>query len=138
MRQSILVAIALVLGTGVASAQSHLNMKEIPVKEMMMFATDVKVGSAVIPAGEYRIECDGDTVKFILMVAAKDANRIAQLTPVERALVIGTGKKVLEAPCEGRQLSEPRRTSEAILLEKNGVIVLDTLYLKGSNIAHVF
>jgi hypothetical protein len=138
MRHSILVAIGLVLGTGVASAQTHHSIKEIPVKEMMVFATDVKVGSTIVRAGEYRIECDRDTMKFVLLVAAKDADRIAQLTPVERSLVVGKGKIVLEVPCKGPALSEPRKSTEAMLVERSGVFTLDVLYLKGSNVAHVF
>ena len=138
MRQSILVALGLMLGTGVAAAQSHHDVTEIPVKEMMVFATDVKIGSAIVRAGEYRIECNGDTMKFFLLVAAKDADRVAQLTPVERSIVVGNGKKVLEVPCKGRALSEPRKTTEAILGEKNGIFTLDTLYLRGSNVEHVF
>ncbi len=138
MRHSILVAIGLVLGTGVASAQTHYGMKEIPIKETVVFATDVKVGAAIVRAGEYRIECDRDTMKFVLVVAAKDADRIAQLTPVERSLVVGKGKTVLEVPCKGEALSEPRKTTEAVLLEKNGVFTLNRLYLRGSNVEHVF
>ena len=138
MRQSILFAIGIVLGTGVAAAQTHQGMTEIPVKEMMVFATDVKVGAAVIPAGEYRVECDRDTMKFFLLVAAKDIERVAQMTPVERSLQVGKGKKVLEVPCKGRELSEVRKTTEAVLLEKNGAFVLNTLYLRGSNVEHVF
>jgi hypothetical protein len=138
MRQSILVAIGLVLGTGVAAAQTHHNIQEIPVKETMVFATDVKVGATLIRAGEYRIECNGDTMKFYLLVAAKDADRIAQLTPVERSIIVGNGQKVLEVPCKGRALSEPRQATEAMLLEKNGVFTLDVLYLRGSNVEHVF
>lgn len=138
MRQSILVAIGLVLGTGVAAAQTHHAATEIPVKETMVFATDVKVGATLIRAGEYRIECDGDTMKFFLVVAAKDADRIANMTPVERSITVGRGKKVLEIPCKGRALSAPRQTTEAMLLEKNGLFTLDVLYLRGSNIEHVF
>lgn len=138
MRHSILVAIGLVLGTGVASAQTHHSIKEIPVKETMVFATDVKVGATMIRAGEYRIECDRDSMKFVLLVAAKDADRIAQLTPVERSLVVGKGKTVLEVPCKGQALSEPRKSTEAVLLEKNGGFTLNLLYLRGSNIEHVF
>jgi len=141
MRHSILVAIGLVLGAGVAAAQTHQThqgVKEIPVKETMVFATDVKVGATILRAGEYRIECDGDTMRFYLLVAAKDADRIAQLTPVERSIAVGHGKKVLEVPCKGRALSEPRATTEAMRLEKNGVFTLDVLYLRGSNVEHVF
>lgn len=138
MRQSILVAIGLLVGTGVASAQSHQGVAEIPVKEMMVFATDVTVGATIIRAGEYRIECDRGTMKFVLLVAAKDAERVAQMTPVERSLVVGNGKKVLEVPCKGPELSEPRKTTEALLAHKDGVFTLDVLYLRGSNIAHVF
>ena len=138
MRQSILVAIGLVLGTGVAAAQTHHGINEIPVKETMVFATDVKVGATLVKAGEYRIECNGETMKFYLMVAAKDAEFVANMTPVERSIAVGNGKKVLEVPCKGRALSEPRKTTEAMLLEKNGVFTLDVLYLKGSNVEHVF
>jgi hypothetical protein len=138
MRQSILMAMGLLLGTGVASAQSHHGITEVPVKEMMVFATDVKVGATILRAGEYRIECNGDVMKFVLLVAAKDADRVAQLTPVERSIIVGSGKKVLEVPCKGRALSEPRKTTEAILGEKNGLFTLDTLYLRGSNVEHVF
>jgi len=138
MRQSILMAIGLVLGTGVAAAQTHHGITEIPVKEMMVFATDVKVGATLLRAGEYRIECNGDTMKFYLLVAANDADRIAQMTPVERSITVGNSKKVLEVACKGRALSAPRATTEAMLLEKNGVFTLDVLYLRGSNVEHVF
>jgi len=141
MRQSILVAIGLMLGAGVAAAQTHqphLGVPEIPVKETMVFATDVQVGTTLIRAGEYRIECDGDTMKFYLLVASKDAERVANMTPVERSIAVGRGKKVLEVPCKGPALSGPRATTEAMLTEKNGVFTLDVLYLKGSNIGHVF
>ena len=138
MRQSILVTLGLMLGAGVAAAQTHHGINEVAVKETVVFATDVKVGATVLRAGEYRVECDGENMKFILLVAAKDADRVAQLTPVERSLVVGPGKKVLEVPCKGRALSEPRKATEAMLLEKNGVFTLDVLYLRGSNVEHVF
>ncbi len=138
MRKSILAAIGIVLSTGLAAAQGHHGITEIAVKETMVFATDVKVGATLLKAGEYRIECNGDTMKFVLMVAAKDADRLAQLTPVERALIVGNGKTVLETPCKGRALTEARKTTEAMLVEKNGVFTLDLLYLRGSNVEHVF
>ena len=138
MRQSILAAIGIVLSTGLAAAQGHHGITEIAVKETMVFATDVRVGATLLKAGEYRIECDGDTMKFVLLLAAKDAERVAQLTPVERALVVGKGKTALETPCKGRALTEARKATEAMLLEKNGVFTLDRLFLKGSNVEHVF
>lgn len=140
MRQSILLAVGLMLGAGVAaqSPQTHQGISEIPVKQTVVFASDVQVGTTLVQAGEYRVECDGDTIKFFLLVPSKDAERIAQMTPVERSIAIGRGKKVLEAPCKGTALSEPRTATEAKLLEKNGVLTLDVLYLKGSNIGHVF
>lgn len=138
MRQSILVAIGLVLGTGFAAAQGHETMAEKTVKETIVFATDVTVGATVLKAGEYRIECDSNKMKFFLVVAAKDAERVAQLTPVERAITVGNGKKVLETPCKGKTLAEPRKSTEVMLLEKNGVFTVSVLYLKGSNVEHVF
>lgn len=138
MRKFILAGIALVLGTGIAAAQTHENMKEAAVKDTVVFSTDVKVGATLLKAGEYRVECDRDTIKFFLLVDAKDKDRIAQLTPVEQSLQIGKGKKILEAPCKGKDLSEVRKATQAVISEKNGQFVLDTLYLRGSNVEHVF
>ncbi|TAK15252.1 MAG: hypothetical protein EPO35_08000 [Acidobacteria bacterium] len=138
MRKFILAGIALVLTTGIAAAQTHQNTKETTVKDTVIFATDVKVGTTLLKAGEYRVECDRDMIKFFLLVDAKDKDRIAQMTPVEQSIQIGSGKKVLEAPCKGKELSEVRKATQAVVSQKNGQFVLDMLYLRGSNVEHVF
>ena len=133
MRYSILLAIGIVLGTGLATAQTHHGITELTVKETVMFATDVKVGTTLLKAGEYRVECDGDHMKFFLMVAAKDADRVAQMTPVERSLTVGKGKKVFETECKGKALNAPRKSTEAITDDEigSGVHESTTRQLKG-------
>ena len=57
---------------------------------------------------------------------------------LDRASDAPKAAKVLETPCKGKTLAEPRKSTKATLLEKNGVFTVSALYLKGSNVEHVF
>jgi hypothetical protein len=138
MRKPLLVGLGLLLAIGTLVAQTHDNMNEKKVSDVVFFSTDVRVGAAVLKAGEYQIACDTKTVTFTLQMLAKDREWISTLDPVERQAVLKS-QKALEVPCLGQDL---RTKAENTVMElgspKDGVRSLDKLYLKGSSIEHVF
>ena len=106
-------------------AQSHDNMKEKKATDELTLSSDVLVAGHLLKAGKYRIECDRDKIKFFKVVEGDG--------------VYVTATKVLELPCSGKELDAKRTATEMFLpLNKDGVKVLEKLYLRGSNIEHVF
>lgn len=129
MRKSLSLVIGLLLVGAVVFAQTvtHDNMKEKKASDEVTFSTDVKVGTALLKAGRYKIVCDSKTIKFSLLTADPGPGNFIY------------EKKVLEVPCQGKQLDARREnTSLTMPVGKDGVAVLEKLYLKGSNIEHVF
>ena len=138
MRKSLLVTLGLVLMVGTLVAQTHDNMNEKKVGDVILFTTDVRVGATVLKAGEYRVACDTKKVTFTLQALAKDQEWLNTLDPVER-LAVQKPQKALEVPCLGRDVgAKAENTVIQLGTEKDGVRTLEKLYLRGSNIEHVF
>lgn len=134
----LMVVLALFIGGSSAGAQFHPNMREAAVHDTLIFSTNVVVGSTMLTAGEYRVECDRNWITFYRLVSAADEPRIALLSPVERSMVIGRGVRVLRMPCRGPMLETPSDVTLAVLGVRWQMTVLDRLYLRGSNVAHAF
>lgn len=129
MRKSLSLAIGLLLVGAVVFAQTvtHENMKEKKASDEVSLSADVKVGNVLLKAGRYRIACDSKTIKFTLLTAGAGQGNFINET------------KVLEVPCQGKQLDARRENTElAMPVGQDGVRVLERLYLKGSNVEHVF
>lgn len=138
MRKSLLVTLGLVLMVGTLVAQTHDNMNEKKVGDVILFTTDVRVGATVLKAGEYRVACDTKKVTFTRQALAKDQEWLNTLDPVER-LNVQKSQKALEVPCLGRDVgAKAENTVIQLGTEKDGVRTLEKLYLRGSNIEHVF
>jgi hypothetical protein len=128
MRKSFMVILASLLisvsGTAVL-AQSHDNMKEKKAYDELSLSSDVLVSGHLLKAGRYRIECDRQTIKFYKVVEGEG--------------VYVTRTKVLELPCQGKELQANSKATElTIPANKDGVKVLEKLLLRGSNVEHVF
>jgi hypothetical protein len=123
---------------GTAYAQTHDNAMEKKATDVVMFTTDVRVGTTVLKAGEYKVECDTKTMTFTRLVSGKDQEWANTLDPVERLAVLKSAK-ALEIACKGKLLSAPSdSTVMQITTDKDGVRTLDKLLLHGSNVEHVF
>jgi hypothetical protein len=137
MRKPLLVAVGLLLMAGALIAQ-HNNVNEKRVTDVVLFTSDVQVGTHVLKAGEYRVACDTKKVTFTRQVLAKDQEWINTLDPVER-LAVQKSEKALEVPCLGKDLgTKAEHTIIELGAPKDGVRLLDKLYLRGSSIEHVF
>ncbi len=138
MRKPLLVALGLVMAIGTLVAQTHDNAAEKKVSDVVIFSSDVQIGTTVLKAGEYRVACDTKTVTFTRQVSAKDQEWIGTLDPVER-LAAQKAEKALEVPCRGRDLgAKSEHTMIQLGTPKDGVRQLEKLYLRGSTIEHVF
>lgn len=117
MRNVFLLGAALLLGAAVAVAQDHQNTGEKMVKETVDLPTDTKVGAEVLKAGEYKVQCDRETISF------RNSD----------------GQVVLKTKCKGPVMSATADHTEIHTSVGDGKTrVLDKLILKGSNIAHEF
>ena len=138
MRKLFLLSVGLLLITGILAAQDHNNTTEKVAKDVVVFTSDIMVGTTVLKAGEYRIVCDTKMVTFTRQFAGKDQEWADGLDPMTRAHVLG-GNKALELPCKGQELADVRKTTEVqTTVDQKGVRHLDKLYLKGSNVEHIF
>jgi hypothetical protein len=125
MRKSLALVVGVLLVGAVVMAQTHNNMTEKKVMDEITIPVDVKVGNHLLKAGDYRVTCDTKVITFALITVR--TGRDSYLT------------KVLELPCEGKELSARRENTEMVIpANKDGVPVLEKLYLRGSNIEHVF
>ena len=118
MRNAFALGIAVLVTTGlVVLAQDHSNSTEKAVKADVSYSSDVRVGTTILKAGDYRVACDRETVTF---------------TPVESG-------KTLRMPCKGAQLGAPSTQTESHLAQDaSGVKFLQKLLLKGSSVEHTF
>ena len=117
MRRSILLVVGAVLAGGVLIAQGHDNMREKEAKDTIVLTADLRVGQYQLAAGEYRVVCDREHIVF------------TQTKSKER----------FEFECQGKELSEPRKATEVHTASSaDGKKWLYRLYLRGSNIEHVF
>ena len=138
MNKSLAFAVGMLVAGGLVLAQDHNNSTERPAKDDVVFRTDVRVGTTMLTAGEYRVMCDTKTITFTRLVSAKDQEEKDLLDPLTRVQVLGN-TKALEVPCRGKELKEKAaQSSWSIATDKDGVKYLDTLCLKGSTIEHTF
>ena len=139
MRKSITVALGVLLAGSLVFAQSHDNMTEKTAKDIVTFTSDVRVGTVMLIAGEYKVACDKNTITFTRLVAgSKDQEQKDLLDPMSRAQQV-SNTKALEVPCKGAQLKEKVKTTVAqIAVDKDGTKYLEKLLLRGSNVEHVF
>ena len=118
MRKLFLFALGLMMTAGILMAQDHNNVTERRASAQITFSTDTRVGTTVLKAGEYEVSCDRQKVKFVRLT---------------------DGKKMLEVPCKGTELSAKQNDTRTSTIEgKDGVRVLTSLILEGSNIKHTF
>lgn len=139
MRKFMMVVLGVLLTGGPAFAQSHSNMTENTAKDIVTFTSDVRVGTVLLIAGEYKVACDKNTITFTRLIAgSKDQEQKDLLDPMSRAQQV-SNTKALEVPCKGVQLKEKVKTTVAqIGVDKDGVKYLEKLLLRGSNVEHVF
>ena len=116
MRRSLVLLMGMLLTGGALIAQSHDNMREKTAKDTIVFATDVQVGQARLAAGEYRVVCDRTQMVFTQTKS----------------------KEKFTFECQGKELPNARRTTEVHVANKDGRTWLQKLYLRGSNVEHVF
>lgn len=126
MRKSfaLILSFLLVTVTGaIIMAHTHDNAVEKKAMDEVQISSDVMVAGKLLKAGRYQIACDTKTVKFSIVN--------------EGPGTFITVNKVLEFPCEGNQLTEKRNATEMKMPpNKDGVKVLQTLYVRGSNVEH--
>jgi hypothetical protein len=138
MKKVFWLAVGFASIVGVVAAQDHNNATEKSAKDVIAFSSDIMVGTKLLKAGEYQVACDRSTVTFSKLVSAKDQEFINTLDPITKQNVI-KANKALEAECKGRQLAEPRKDTQVdIVMGADGTRYLDKLYLRGSNVEHVF
>ena len=118
MRKLILALVIVFTVTAVLPLIAQTQpMTHKKVSDEMTFATDLKFGTHVLPAGRYRIDCDHVKIRFTN---------------------IANGK-TLELPCEGKELDKKAQTTELYTqLGADGVRSVDKMYLRGSAVEHVF
>ena len=108
-------------------AQTHSNVTEKKSSDEITFNTDTLVGSQLLKAGRYLIQCDRTTITFSRMTTDVGQGRFTSAT------------KMLEVPCLGKELpAKAERTQLSLPQNKDGVTVLEKLVLRGSNVEHVF
>ena len=138
MKKGFLLAAGFISAVAVLTAQDHNNLNEKTAKDVIVFSSNVKVGTTTLAAGEYRVVCDTRKVSFTRLVAAKDQEFINSLDPLTRQNVI-SGNKALEVECKGRELGAPSKDTQVeTKVGPDGVRYLDKLYLRGSTVEHVF
>lgn len=125
MRKSLALVLGVLLVGAVVIAQTHNDMTEKKVSDEFSIPSDIRVGTHLLKAGDYRVSCDTKTITFSLITVRSGRDRY--LT------------KVLEVPCEGKELPARRENTELVIPPNKGdVPVLEKLYVRGSNIEHVF
>jgi hypothetical protein len=120
MRRLWLLAVMVGLSVSASASQmgTHLNALEPVVKSELKIPTDVIIGTCMIRAGTYVVMCDREQVSFT---------------------VKSTGEVAVSLPCRGNAMKDKAKETLAVYEpQPSGYIVLEKLYLKGSNIEHVF
>ena len=125
---SFLVAALMVSVVSVALlAQTHNNVTEKKASGELLFSADTLVGTHLLKAGRYLVQCDRMTISFSRVTTDAGAGRFTSAT------------KVLELPCLGKELPDKSDSTRLSVPEnKDGVPVLEKLQLRGSNVEHVF
>jgi len=118
VRKLILFVLGLLVMAITVAAQTHDNGKERAVRDNVVLDSAMRVGTVVLPAGEYRISCDREVVTFVRT---------------------SDHKTMVEAKCKGRDLGRKSdETTMSTKIDPAGVRYLDTLQLRGSTIEHTF
>ena len=121
MQKWLFVGLGLLLSAAVGMAQEHNNSTEKTVRATIMLGADVRFGDKLLPAGEYKVTCDRETIAF-----TESANR-------DRAT------QTFKFPCKGKELAAPSdRTEVDTSVDASGNQVVQRVLLKGSNVEHVF
>jgi hypothetical protein len=113
----------IVTGSGALAAigwqtGTHLNYFETPANGEIVLRAETIVGPCVLPADVYLVACDCSIVTFCLQ---------------------STRERMVELPCRGVRLkSVARETSGVFEPQPSGRVALEKLYIKGSNVEHVF
>ena len=98
-------------------AQTHPMFHVKKVSDEITLSRDLKVGTVVLPAGRYRIDCDHSTLSF--------TNE-------------NTGKKV-DMPCLGKEMDQKAENTELYIgTDTDGSARLQKMYLRGSPVEHFF
>jgi hypothetical protein len=118
LRKSFLFVIGLLVMVASIAAQTHDNMKEAAVSDSLVFSADVRVGTTMVPAGEYRVSCDRETITFTRK---------------------SDGQKIASFKCQGKDLGKKAdETQFGTATDAKHVRFLETLTLRGSTIEHTF
>lgn len=114
---SIATAIIILLGALPLAAQHHPIYHVKKVSDEISVSREVRVGTFILPAGQYRIDCDHTSLSFTNL---------------------STGEKVT-MPCLGKDMAESAETTELfIVMDGDGGYRLQKMYLKGSPVEHSF
>ncbi len=114
----VLLIVVSLFAAVLTAEQSHLNVFEPPVKVELKIPTDVIVGTCILKAGTYIVACDREIVSFTIKA---------------------TNERVAEFECKGPVMKEKARETRAVYEpQPSGYVVLEKLYLKGSNVEHIF
>ncbi len=118
MRKSLFLVLGMILVTGILIAQDHSNTIEKKAGDEITISTDVRIGMEVLKAGKYRINCDREKVSFTR---------------------VSDGKKVLEVPCKGKEMTGKAEATEVhTAVDAAGVRFIEKLFVRGSNVEHIF
>lgn len=112
---AVLITLAFVAVSLLAQDQ-HSNAIEKKGADEFSITAPVRVGDKVLPAGRYRIRCNGEEITF------------EQLN---------NGQKTT-FPCRGKELPAKASATEVHMNLVNGERVLRTLLLRGNNVEHTF
>ena len=112
---AVFLALGLTLMVGVA-ADNHSNSTEKKASDEITISQPVRIGSATLPAGRYRIACNKEQITF-------EQNN---------------GKEKFSFPCRGKDLGTKATATEVHLNVGPGEAVVSKVLLRGSNVEHVF
>lgn len=97
---------------------THVNFYETPAKGVLALRHETIVGPCLLPADTYLVACDCSIVTFSLQ---------------------STRERMVELPCRGARMKAAASETSAVLEpQPSGRVALEKLYIKGSNIEHVF
>src|SRR5579872_2497575 len=86
MRKLGFVVAGLLCAVGLLSMQASVAAKAKTVKDEITISSDLKVGTAVLKAGSYRVESDGSKITFQHLLRSVDGD--AQADPAGSATVL--------------------------------------------------
>ena len=112
------LAAGLMLAAAPDQGVNHPNATEAAVKAELKIPSETIVGSCLLQAGTYVVACDRDTVTFTLK---------------------STGEVMASLACRGAVMKDKAKETKGVYEKQpSGYMSLEKLYLKGSNVEHVF